>query len=164
MQIEKDRVVTFHYRLSTPDSGLIEDSHKGEPLLYLHGHGGLISGLENALAGHQAGDSVSVTLAPEQAYGLRDERAIQRIPKSHVIGAGKRKIDFRPGMMVQVNVGGSARAVMVIKAGLKTLDVDANHPLAGRTLSFEIDVVEVRDASPEEIAHGHAHGTGGHAH
>lgn len=164
MQIEKDRVVAFHYRLSAADTGLIEDSRQGEPLLYLHGRGGLIAGLENALAGRKAGDSFNVTLPPEQAYGLRSESAVQRIPKSHVIGAGKRKLDFRPGMAVQVNTGSGQRTVIVTKVGLKTLDVDANHPLAGRTLSFEIDVIDVREASADELAHGHAHGPEGHAH
>ncbi|MDR2877204.1 MAG: peptidylprolyl isomerase [Chromatiales bacterium] len=164
MQIDKDKVVSFHYRLSSPEFGLIEDSHDGEPLLYMHGHGGLIAGLEAAMVGHNAGDSFSVTLAPEQAYGPRNENAVQRISKSHVIGSDKRKPDFHPGMMVQVNTNSGPRSVIVIKVGLKTLDVDANHPLAGRTLSFDVDVVDVREASAEEIAHGHAHGAGGHQH
>lgn len=163
MLIEKDKVVTFHYRLSEPGSEVIEDSHGREPMLYLHGHRGLLAGLEDALAGRQAGESFTVTLAPEQAYGLRDEAARQRVPKSHVIG-GKGRTDFRPGMAVRVNTGDGPRTVVVTKVGLKTLDVDANHPLAGRTLSFEIEVVGVREASAEEIAHGHAHGEGGHAH
>lgn len=164
MQIEKDRVVSFHYRLSEPGSGVLEDSRARDPMLYLHGHGGLLPGLEKALAGRQAGESFSVTLAPEQAYGLRDEDARQRVPKSHVIGAVKGKTDFRPGMVVRLNSGDGPRTVVVTKVGLKTLDVDANHPLAGRTLSFDVEVIDVREASAEEIAHGHAHGEGGHAH
>lgn len=165
MQIEKNRVVSFHYRLSEPEAGVIEESHGRDPVLYLHGHRGILAGLEEALAGRQAGESFSVTLPPERAYGLRDENARQRIPKSHVVGVGKGgRADFRPGMVVRVNTGEGQRAVVVTKVGLKTLDVDANHPLAGRTLSFDIEVIDVREASPEEIEHGHAHGEGGHAH
>ncbi len=164
MLIEKNRVVSFHYRLSEAGAGLIEDSRAGEPLLYLHGHHGLFPVLEEALVGKSAGERIEVTLAPEQAYGPRRENAQQRISKSHVVGAGKRRVDFKPGMTVQVNTSEGQRTVVVTKVGLKTLDVDANHPLAGRTLSFDIEVVAVREASEEEIAHGHAHGAGGHAH
>jgi FKBP-type peptidyl-prolyl cis-trans isomerase SlyD len=165
MQIEKNRVVSFHYRLSEADGGLIEDSRAGgEPVLYLHGYHGLFPALEEALAGKGAGERIEVTLAPEQAYGPRRENAQQRISKSHVVGARGSRGDFRPGMTVQVNTSEGPRTVVVTKVGLKTLDVDANHPLAGRTLSFDIEVVAVREASEEEIAHGHAHGDGGHAH
>lgn len=162
MQITKDAVVAFHYRLSEPDVGPIEESHAGEPMLYLHGHGGLLAALEKALEGRSAGDSFAVTLTPEEAYGRRDENARQRIPKSHVVG-GKGAV-FRPGMAVRVNTAGGPRAATVVKVGLKMLDVDTNHPLAGRTLHFDIEVVSVREAHEDEVAHGHAHGAGGHAH
>ncbi|MDX9740614.1 MAG: peptidylprolyl isomerase [Gammaproteobacteria bacterium] len=162
MQITKDRVVAFHYRLSEPGVGPIEESHGGEPVVYLHGHGGLIAGLEKAMEGHGAGDTFAVTVSPEEGYGPRDENAQQRIPKSHVIG-GKGAI-FRPGMAVRVNTPSGQRTAVVVKVGLKMLDVDTNHPLAGRTLHFDIEVVSVREAHEEEIAHGHAHGVGGHAH
>jgi FKBP-type peptidyl-prolyl cis-trans isomerase SlyD len=163
MQIEKDKVVTFHYRVGETGRETLEDSRDGEPLVYLHGHGGLISGVEEALAGRQAGDHVAVTVPPEKGYGLRDENAVSRISKSHVLHAAK-GAKFEPGMMVQVNTPHGPRSVIVLKVGMTTLDVDANHPLAGRTLEFAIDVVDVRDANAEEIAHGHAHGAGGHEH
>lgn len=163
MQIDRNKVVTFHYRVSEAGRETLEDSHDGEPLVYLHGHGGLIPGVEEALAGRQAGDHVTVTVPPEKGYGLRNESAVSRISKSHVLGASK-GAKFEPGMMVQVNTPHGPRPVIVLKVGLSTLDVDANHPLAGRTLDFAIDVVDVRDASEEEIAHGHAHGAGGHEH
>lgn len=164
MLIEKNRVVSFHYRLSEADGGLIEDSRSGEPLLYLHGHHGLFPALEEALAGKGAGERIEVRLTPEQAYGPRRENAQQRISKSHVVGARGSRSDFRPGMTVQVNTSEGPRSVVVTKVGLKTLDVDANHPLAGRALDFAIEVLAVREASEDEIAHGHAHGDGGHAH
>ncbi len=163
MKIEQNKVVSFHYRL-TADEQLIEDSHGGSPMVYLHGHGGLIKGLEQALEGRQAGERFSVTVPQELAYGPRQEDAVQRISKSHVTGSAKTKMRFKPGMVVQVNTPEGPRSVLVVKVGLKALDVDTNHPLAGRALTFGVEVVDVRPASEEEIAHGHAHGEGGHHH
>lgn len=162
MEVERNKVVAFHYRLSEPGTGPIEDSYGGEPLLYLYGHPGLIPGLAKALGGRRAGDRFSVTVAPEEGYGLRDENAVQRVPRSHVVGGRDGRI--RPGVMVQINTPHGARAARVVKAGLKVLDVDTNHPLAGRTLVFEVEVVSVREADEEEIAHGHVHGPGGEEH
>jgi FKBP-type peptidyl-prolyl cis-trans isomerase SlyD len=163
MRIDRDKVVTFHYRVSEAGQPTLEDSSDGEPLVYLHGHGAMIPGVEEALTGRQAGEHVTVTVPPEKAYGPRNETAVSRISKSHVLHASK-SAKFEPGMLVQVNTPHGPRSVIVLKVGMTTLDVDANHPLAGRTLDFAIDVVEVRDASEEELAHGHAHGAGGHEH
>jgi FKBP-type peptidyl-prolyl cis-trans isomerase SlyD len=157
MLIERDKVVTFHYRLSGTDGGVLEDTHGHEPMIYLHGHRGVLEGLEDALAGRQTGDHLTVTLSPERGYGPRDENARQRISKNHVIGPSAKKVAYRPGMTVYVNTREGPRPVKVLKVGLTTLDVDTNHPLAGETLTFEIDVVDVRAASEEELAHGHAH-------
>ena len=164
MRIEKDKVVTFHYRLTGEDQSVVEDSHDGSPMAYLHGHGGLLKGLEDALEGKQAGDRLTLTLPPEKAYGPRQENALQRISQRHVTGSSKAKMRFKPGMVVQVNTPDGPRSVIVAKVGLKTLDVDTNHPLAGRTLTFDVEVLDVRPASDDEIAHGHAHGEGGHHH
>jgi len=164
MSIENNKVVSFHYRLSEPTAGIMEDSHGSEPAVYLHGHGGLIKGLESAMTGRAAGEKFSVTLEPEQAYGPRHEDAQQRISINHVISPRKGALKYKPGMVVQVNTSRGPRSVVVVKAGLKTLDVDTNHPLAGKTLTFDVEVLSVRDASAEEIAHGHVHGEGGHHH
>lgn len=164
MLIEKNMVVTFHYRVSESGREALEDSRGGEPLVYLHGYGGMIPGVEEALTGKQAGEHVTVSVPPEKGYGPRNEDAVQRISKSHVLNAPKGKVKFEPGMLVQVNTPRGPRSVIVLKVGMTTLDVDANHPLAGRTLDFDIDVVDVREASEEEVAHGHAHGVGGHDH
>lgn len=164
MLIAADKVVSFHYRLSEPGREVIEDSRDDQPVVYLHGYDGMLAGLEEALTGKQAGDKFTVTLPPEKAYGRRRDDAVQRISAKRVINPGNKKISYRPGMVVQVNTDHGPREVTVIKAGLKTLDVDVNHPMAGRTLQFEVEVVEVRDATAEEIAHGHAHGAGGHHH
>lgn len=163
MQIEKNKVVTFHYKVNEVGQEALEDSRGGEPLVYLHGHGSMIPGVEEALTGKKAGEHLEVTVPPEKAYGPRSDEAVQRVSKSHIVGAHK-GTRFEPGMMVQVNTPHGPRSVIVVKVGMTTLDVDANHPLAGRTLEFVIDVVDVRDASEEEITHGHAHGAGGHDH
>lgn len=164
MAIELNKVVTFHYRVSDPAQGVIEDSHHSGPLVYLHGHGQMIRGVEDALAGKQAGDQFSVTLEPGRAYGPRQENAIQRVSINHVVGTGKKNVRYAPGTVIQVNTKDGPRTVVVVKAGLKSVDVDTNHPLAGKTLTFDLEVVSVRDAAPEEIEHGHAHGADGHQH
>lgn len=158
--IEKDKVVQFHYTLTRTDGTLVEDSHSGQPMAYLHGADNIIPGLEKALAGHQVGDHLSVTVTPEEGYGPRRDGMVQRISAKYLKHAGK----LRPGMVVSVNTDDGMRSVTVLKVGLKTVDVDGNHPLAGETLHFEIDVVDIRDATAEEKSHGHAHGPGGHHH
>lgn len=164
MLIGIDKVVSFHYRVYGAGGDTIEDSHHGRPVVYLHGYDGILSGLQEALSGKQAGDKLTVSLPPEKAYGLRRDNAIQRIAIKHVVNPGKKKIVYKPGTVVSVHTDHGIREVTVVKAGLKTIDVDTNHPMAGMTLDFEIEVLDVRDATPEEIAHGHVHGEGGHHH
>lgn len=159
MPIEKDRVVTFHYRLSVNGEQL-EDSHEGEPLSYLHGHSNIIPGLENEMAGKNAGDSFTATIPPELAYGARRDDAVARVQMKHVLTKGR----LQPGQPIMVNTEHGPRQVRVLKPGKFVVDVDANHPMAGATLNFAIDIVEVREASAEELAHGHVHGAGGHHH
>ncbi|MBP8926827.1 MAG: FKBP-type peptidyl-prolyl cis-trans isomerase, partial [Pseudomonadales bacterium] len=132
----------------------------GEPISYLHGHGNILPALEESLLGKAAGDTLEVTLAPEQAYGIRHANAEQRIPLKHIAYRGK----LQRGMVVSVQTEQGSRQVTVLKVGKFNVDVDTNHPLAGRVLNFAIEVLEVRVASEEEIAHGHAHGEGGHHH
>ena len=160
MQIASGTVASFHYTLRGEDGAELENSRDGEPVAYLHGHGNILPALEEQLAGHAPGDTLSVTLAPEQAYGLRHADSIQRVPLKHLHARGR----LRPGMVAAVETEHGARQVTVVKVGKFNADVDTNHPLAGRTLSFDIEVLEVRAASEEEIAHGHAHGAGGHHH
>ena len=160
MQIAKNTIARFHYTLSGEDGIGIEDSHTGEPISYLQGHGNILPALEEQLLGKVAGDTLIVALAPEQAYGLRHTNAVQRVPLKHIVHRGK----LQPGMVVGVQTEQGARQVTVLKVGKFNVDVDTNHPLAGRALNFAIEVLEVRAASEEEIAHGHAHGEGGHHH
>jgi len=160
MPIEKNKVVSFHYKLIEGDSEL-EQSHDGDPMSFLFGHGGIMSGLEESMAGRDSGDHFSVTVPPEKAYGYRSPDAVQRIPIKH-FGARNRKL--KRGDVVPLQTSQGPLDVTILKVGKFMADVDANHPLAGRTLTFDIDIVDVRDATEEEIAHGHAHGPGGHDH
>lgn len=160
MSIEKNKVVTFNYRLNEPGLEVFEDSRDTEPAVYLHGHNGMMPGLEKALTGKEQGDVVSVTLPPEEAYGLRTEAEPQRVPLKYVITKGK----LKPGMAIQLNSKDGPRDATVVKVGRFNVDIDSNHPLAGKTLEFELEVMNVRDASEEETSHRHVHGKGGHQH
>ncbi|WP_348732893.1 peptidylprolyl isomerase [Rheinheimera texasensis] len=159
MIITKDSVVQLHYRVSDA-SGLIEDSAKGEPMLYLHGHQNMLPAIEQALEGKAAGDALSLVVEPKDAYGERDDNAIQSIQVKHLKGAKK----WAPGMTAVVETEHGPRQVKIVKVGMFKAEVDVNHPLAGKTLTFDLNVVSVRAATAEEIAHGHAHGAGGHHH
>lgn len=159
MKIEKDRVVRFHYTVSEQGQEALETSKEREPMAILAGRGNIIPGLDQALDGHVAGDSFGVDVAAADAYGERREGLSQRVPKKH-FGAQK----LSPGMQVVLNTNFGPRAVTVQKVGMSVVDVDLNHPMAGKDLHFEIEIVEVREASKEEIEHGHVHGEGGHQH
>lgn len=160
MIIEKDRVALIHYTLKDDAGAVIDSSAGGEPLAYIHGNGNLVPGLENALQGKQAGSKFSVTVAPEEGYGKRDEQLIQRVPKRSLSGAG----EIKKGMQFQAQVGGGVRVFTVIAVVGDMITLDGNHALADQNLNFDIDVVEVREASQEELQHGHVHGPGGHHH
>jgi FKBP-type peptidyl-prolyl cis-trans isomerase SlyD len=160
MEITKDCVVQFHYNLRDAEGSELENSRTGDPMAYLHGHQNMMAGLEKALEGHSAGDVFSVTLAPEDAYGSRTEDAEQRIPLKHLQGSKK----WRPGMVATVQTDQGVRQVQILKVGKFMVTVDTNHPLAGKTITFDVEVTDVRAASAEEISHGHAHGVGGHHH
>ncbi|MED5525090.1 FKBP-type peptidyl-prolyl cis-trans isomerase [Gallaecimonas pentaromativorans] len=160
MQITDDKVVQFHYQLKDETGKELENSNGQEPLAYLHGHDNMIPGLEKAMEGKAKGDTFTVTLAPEDAYGERRDGLTQRVPIKHLQGAKK----WAPGMVAVVNTDQGQRQVLVVKAGRFMADVDLNHPLAGKTLTFDIEILDIRDASDDEVAHGHAHGVGGHQH
>jgi FKBP-type peptidyl-prolyl cis-trans isomerase SlyD len=160
MQIARDTVVSFHYRLSRSDGTEIENSRGSEPVAYLHGHGNLLPALEAQLEGRAAGEAFSTKLSPAEAYGERDESAVQRVALKHLVFQGR----LQPGTIAGVRTEHGTRQVTVLKVGKFNADVDTNHPLAGQALGFDIEVLAVRSASAEELAHGHVHGEGGHHH
>jgi len=161
MKAGKDKVVALHYTLSV-DGAKVESSHdNGEPLWILLGHGQLIPGLEKALEEHAAGDNVQATIAPVDGYGERQEGQIQRVPKKYFQQAKH----LKPGMTTVLALKeGGQRAVTVHKVGMSAVDVDLNHPMAGKTLDFDVAIQEVRDATEEELKHGHAHPPGSAEH
>ena len=159
MKIAKDSVVRFHYSVSEPGQESLESSKDREPLAILIGHGNIIPGLEAALQYREAGESFGVDVAASEAYGERRDGLTQRVPKKH-FGAQK----LEPGQQVVLQTNFGPRAVTIQKVGMSVVDVDLNHPMAGKDLHFEVEIVEVREASAEEVAHGHVHGDGGHQH
>jgi FKBP-type peptidyl-prolyl cis-trans isomerase SlyD len=160
MQIAEQRVVSIHYTL-TDDRGETLDSSRGhEPLTYLHGAGNLVQRLEKALEGKQAGDQLTVKVTPEEGYGLRDEKLIQSVPRRMFKGIG----DLRVGLRLQAQSDHGVRMVTVTRIAGDMITLDGNHELAGQNLNFDVEVTEVREASAEELEHGHVHGPGGHHH
>jgi len=159
MKIEKNRVVRFHYTVSEPGQPPVETSKDREPLAVLVGHGNIIPGLEAAMLDHVAGDSFEATVEPDQAYGERRDGFVQRVSKKHF-----RQTRLKPGDQVVLNTSAGQRAVTVVKVGASVVDVDLNHPMAGKTLQFQVEIVDVREAEPVEIEHGHVHGEGGAQH
>jgi FKBP-type peptidyl-prolyl cis-trans isomerase SlyD len=159
MKIEKDRVVRFHYSVGEVGQPTAESSNGGDPLAILIGHGNIIPGLEKAMEGREAGETFSADVPAADAYGERREGLTQRVPKKHF---GEQRLV--PGMQVVLQTNFGPRAVTIEKVGMSVVDVDLNHPMAGKDLHFDIEIVEVREASQEELDHGHVHGDGGHQH
>ena len=159
MKIEDNSVVRFHYTVSEQGQGELESSRALEPLSVLIGHGNIIPGLESAMKGREAGETFEVTITPEQAYGERREGLIQRLPRKHFKGA-----KLTPGMQVVLPTDQGQRAMTIKKVGISVVDVDLNHPMAGKVLNFDVEILDVREASAEEISHRHVHGDGGVKH
>lgn len=154
-------VVTIHYTL-TLTSGEIADSSSGrDPLAYLHGAGNIIPGLEKQLAGKAPGDKLEVKVAPEEGYGQRDDQAVQQVPRD----AFPADVELQAGLTFHAQ-DPNGHPVMGTIAALEgdQVTVDFNHPLAGETLTFAVEVIGVREPSAEEVQHGHVHGPGGHEH
>jgi FKBP-type peptidyl-prolyl cis-trans isomerase SlyD len=160
MKITDDTAVTIHYTLKN-DAGEVLDSSAGdEPLAYIHGQGNIVEGLEKALTGKSAGEKLSVKVSPEEGYGERDKSRVQQVPKE----AFEEADQIKPGMRFQTHTEDGMAIVTVTAVSGETVTIDANHPLAGETLHFEVEVVGVRKCTAEELAHGHIHGAGGHHH
>jgi FKBP-type peptidyl-prolyl cis-trans isomerase SlyD len=160
MQIAKRTVASFHYTL-TNDRGEVVDSSEGrEPLTYLHGEGQIVPGLENALEGRETGDKLTVDVVPEEGYGPSHPELIQIVPRDAFQGVE----DLQPGMQFQGRNDQGSINVTISKIDGDEVTVDGNHPLAGETLHFDVEITDVRAATEEELSHGHVHGEGGHHH
>ncbi len=160
MQIETHKVVTLNYTLTDNDGNVIDQSNDGS-FAYLHGANNIIPGLENALSGRKAGDTLDVSVTPQDGYGERDDAKQQDVPREMF----PQDADIEPGM--QFHAQGPNSEVLVVtvaKVEDDSITVDANHPLAGVALNFAVEVINVREASQEEISHGHVHGPEGHEH
>jgi FKBP-type peptidyl-prolyl cis-trans isomerase SlyD len=156
--IKKDSVVAFNYTLKDDSGTVIDSSAPEEPLAYLHGHGNLVPGLERELEGKSANDKLTVKVSPADGYGEFSQGLIQRVPRRSLKGIAKITV----GMRLHAQTPEGPRAVTVTAVTGDMVTIDANHPLAGKNLNFDIEIVEVREASTEELAHGHVHGPGGH--
>lgn len=160
MKVAADAVVLIHYTLKDDAGKVIDSSSGGEPLAYIQGHGNLVPGLEKALEGKADGDKVVVSLAPADGYGTRNDSLVQRVPKRSLQGAG----EIRKGMQFQAQTEEGMRVFTVTGIVGDMVSLDGNHPLADQTLNFDVEVVSVREATAEELEHGHVHGAGGHHH
>lgn len=160
MKITQNSVVTLQYTLTDDSNEVLDQSSASDPLIYLHGTGSIIPGLEQALEGRVAGDQLNVTVKPEDGYGVRDEKMIQTVKKSQFPADEELEI----GMKFQVNGNDGPMILTITDIQGEAITVDANHPLAGVTLHFDVNIENVREATKEELEHGHAHDGDGHHH
>lgn len=159
MQIAKHKVVSIHYTLKDNTGTTLDSSEGRNPLVYIQGIGNLIPGMEEGLEGKIKGDKLQIVVSPEKGYGMRDEHLVQKVPRS---AFGNQEVE--KGMQFRAETGSGPQVVTVAEVGLETVTVDANHPLAGVELNFSVEVMDVRNATADELSHGHVHGPGGHQH
>ena len=160
MKIAKDKVVALDYTLRNDGGETIDSSSGGEPLAYIHGNGSILPALEAALEGREPGEKFDLRLAAKDGYGERQAELVQVVQRKSLATIGKIKV----GTQFHAQVPGGARVMTITAVDKDDITIDGNHPLAGVDLNFKVEVVEVRDASPDELAHGHVHGSGGHHH
>jgi len=159
MIISENAAVLFHYTLTDEEGNQLDSSKGKDPLAYLHGHKNIIPGLEQEMEGKQAGDVMVVTIAPADAYGERQEQMVQEVPRKTF-----QADDINVGMRFEAQTPNGALTVVVTGVTDETVTVDGNHPLAGKELTFDVRIDSVREATEEELTHGHVHGAGGHQH
>ncbi len=161
MKISKHSVVSLEYTLTDDQDEVLDQSDATDPLVYLHGTGALVPGLEQALEGKSAGETFQVSIAPGDAYGHRNEKWVQELKRSEF----PEDEELEEGMVFQLKNGSEDPAILtIVELKDDTVTVDGNHPLAGMTLHFDVKVTEVRPATEEELEHGHAHSGCGHEH
>lgn len=153
MQVADNKVVKIHYTLKNEAGEVLDSSENREPLSYIHGQGNIIPGLEKALTGEESGAEVEVTVEPAEGYGEHHEQLIQDVPRSAFEGVD----EVKPGMQFQAQTEAGPRVITVKEVGAEEVKIDGNHPLAGERLHFKVQIEEVRDASEQELEHGHVH-------
>ena len=161
MTIKQNSVVTMHYELKDKEGEVLDSSEGQDPLVYLHGANNIIVGLEEELEGKKSGDKVAAVIPPEKAYGVPVEALIQQVP-TEAFGEEIKNVEV--GMRFQADTEQGPVPVVVTAVKDDIVTVDGNHPLAGKELHFDVSITDIRDASEEEIEHGHVHGEGGHHH
>jgi len=160
MKIEDNKVAGIHYTLKGDDGDVIDSSDGRDPLEYLHGHGNIVTGLENALAGKSEGDKVSVSVSPEEGYGAKSDDMVVEVEREHLPVE-----EIEPGMRFSAETSAGMRMFTAMEVGEEIVKLDGNHPLAGENLNFDVEVVSIRDAEQVELDHGHVHsGDGDHDH
>lgn len=156
MKIQNNSAVSFHYSLTDDEGNSIDSSEGQEPLGYLHGAGNIIPGLEKALEGKSAGDSLTVAVEAAEGYGEVQKELIQEVPREAFQGIDSIEL----GMQFEAQTGqGGSVPVTVIEVTDKIITVDGNHPLAGKNLNFDVTIEQVREATEDELAQGHMHGS-----
>ncbi|TCS43911.1 FKBP-type peptidyl-prolyl cis-trans isomerase [Reinekea marinisedimentorum] len=158
--IEDKKVVAINYNVTDSDGQLIDSSEGAEPLVYLHGSQNIIPGLEAGLTGKAKGEEFNITVEPKDAYGEYRAELVQVVPRDAFEGVES----VEPGMAFTAQTQGGPVQLVVTGVEGDDVTVDPNHPLAGKTLTFTGTIEDVREASAEEIEHGHVHGEGGHHH
>ncbi|KJV05916.1 FKBP-type peptidyl-prolyl cis-trans isomerase [Methylocucumis oryzae] len=158
MRIADKMAVSIHYTLTNDEGEVIDSSDGNEPLVYLHGYGNIISGLEAALTDKAVGDKLNVRIEPEDAYGLFYEDRIQVIPRAMFEGINELAV----GMQFHADVSSGPGVVTIVDIDGDDITIDGNHPLAGVPLTFAVEIIDIRPAADEELAHGHIHGSGCH--
>ena len=160
MKIAKNKVVSIDYTLKDDDGKIIDSSEGRDPLSYIQGIGNIIPGLEEALEGKESGSKINVSIEPEKGYGVRNENMIKQLERSQF----EPDMEIKTGMQFQAEGPEGLQVVVVTNVENDTITVDGNHPLAGMQLNFSVEVKDIRDATEEELSHGHVHGPGGHHH
>ncbi len=153
MQVSEKCIVSIHYTLTDKEGDVLDSSEGKEPLHYLHGASNIIPGLEKELAGKSTGDQLNVVVSPTDGYGERQEQLVQEVPRTAFDGVDH----IAPGMQFEAQTEGGPMHVVVTEVTEDTVTVDGNHPLAGQELNFEVSVEQVREATEEEVSHGHPH-------
>ena len=160
MEIGENKVVQMHYTLKNDKGEVLDTSEGQDPLTYMHAEGAIIPGLFQAITGKKVGEKVSVVVKPQDGYGDKDDSMVKQVP----IESFKGMDDMAVGVKVEAETDDGIQIATITEIREKEVTIDLNHPLAGVTLHFHVEITDIREATEEEVSHGHVHGPGGHHH